>query len=133
MITDLPPAETIAFVVQGEAGLCCEEAQIAAVHVLRNRARLNWIVKWNDGWSGWQHPTPAVIKMTIKALEMPDITEGGIFLFSRQDVEKLVGPDGIPKVQWLFRYEPGKRFACPGEGKNEWVEVWKPRGFSQLG
>lgn len=128
MTIDLPPAETIAFVVQGEAGLCTPEAQIAVVHVLRNRARLNWIKEWNAGWYGWQYPTPAVIEITKKALAMKDdITEGGIFLFSRQDVEKLVDPDGKPRVPWLQSYRPGKRFPCPGEGANEWIEAWIPR------
>jgi hypothetical protein len=56
---------------------------------------------------------------------MDDITEGGIFLFSRQDVEKLVDPDGTPKVSWLIGYVPGTRWPCPGEGPNEWIEAWR--------
>lgn len=123
----LPAPETIAWVVQGEAGWCCEEAQIAVVHVLRNRAKQSWVHTWNQGWYGWQNPTEQIIEITKRALEMEDSTDGGLFLFSRQDVEKLTYPDGTPKAPWLGGYKSGKRWSCPGEGPDEWIEAWTRR------
>jgi len=94
----------IAGLILGEAGPCEPAAQIAVVHVWRNRHELGW----QGGWYGWQRPKLDTVWLAQRSLAMPDRTGGGLFLWSDQDLQYVE----VQKIISDLRLHETRAYAC---------------------
>lgn len=108
------PNNELAMRIAGEAGGCPSAAKIAVANVSRNRDAAG--IK-----GGWSHAAvkikPDDARIASLANELPDLTDGALWLFGPGDSEH----PGVRKIQASARMT--LQVDCPG---GDFVQAWAP-------